>query len=139
METEESTSEIPSTGEKEEEATGTLTLKINGQTVPVTWEENESTAELRCQAAKGDISIRLSPYGGFEQVGSLGRNYSSNDVRQTAKSGDIMLYSSSNIVLFYGSNTWAYTKLGHIELSPGEITALLVGDEVTITITVSSS
>ena len=89
---------------------GVLILQIGGRTIPVTWEENESTAELKRQAAKGNITILLSPYGGFEQVGSLGREYPSSDVRQTAESGDIMLYASSNEVLYYGSNTWAYTK-----------------------------
>ena len=72
---------------------GVLILKIGGRTIPVTWEENESTAELKRQAAKGNITILLSPYGGFEQVSSLGREYPSSDVRQTAESGDIMLYA----------------------------------------------
>lgn len=117
---------------KKEEHMGVLTLQIGGRIIPVTWEENESTAELRRQAAKGNITIPLSPYGGFEQVGSLGREYPSSDVRQTAESGDIMLYASSNVVLYYGSNTWAYTKLGHIDLPADEITALLGGDAVTV-------
>ncbi len=112
---------------------GVLILQIGGRTIPVTWEENESIAELKRQAAKGgNISILLSPYGGFEQVGSLGRTYPASDVRQTAESGDIMLYASSNVVLYYGSNTWAYTKLGHIDLPADEITALLGGDAVTV-------
>ena len=113
---------------------GILTLQIDGRIIPVTWEENESTAELKRQAAKSSITILLSPYGGFEQVGSLGREYPSSDVRQTAESGDIMLYASSNVVLFYGSNAWAYTKLGHIDLPADEMTALLGGDAVTISI-----
>ena len=128
------TSEEPNDSEKAEEHMGVLTLQIGGQTIPVTGEENESTAELRRQAAKGSITIPLSPYGGFEQVGSLGRAYPASDVRQTAESGDIMLYASSNVVLYYGSNTWAYTKLGHIDLPADEMTALLGGDAVTVSI-----
>lgn len=131
-ETDEITSEEPNGSEKKEEHMGVLILKIGGRTIPVTWEENESTAELKRQAAKGNITILLSPYGGFEQVGSLGREYPSSDVRQTAESGDIMLYASSNVVLYYGSNTWAYTKLGHIDLPADEITALLGGYAVTV-------
>lgn len=42
---------------------GILTLQIDGRIIPVTWEENESTAELKRQAAKGNITILLSPYG----------------------------------------------------------------------------
>ena len=66
-------------------------MQIDGRSIPVTWEENESTAELKRQAAKGNITIPLSPYGGFEQVGSLGRAYPASDVRQTAESGGLAL------------------------------------------------
>lgn len=47
---------------------GVLILQIGGRTIPVTWEENESTAELKRQAAKGNITILLSPYGGTEAI-----------------------------------------------------------------------
>lgn len=114
-----------------------LILTINGHPVPVTWEDNESTAELKKQAIKSEITVNMSPYGGFEQVGSLGKVYPSSDVRQTAEAGDIMLYAASNIVLFYGQNTWAYTKLGKLNLSREELIALLENEPVTFVITTS--
>lgn len=77
----------------------------------------------------------MSKYGGFEQVGSLGTTLPSNDERITTSPGDIVLYSSNQIVIFYESNTWAYTKLGHIVLSKSELTELLGEDDVTITLT----
>ncbi|MBR0277886.1 MAG: hypothetical protein IJQ50_05460 [Clostridia bacterium] len=117
-------------GEKE------MIMKIDGQAVPVTWEDNESVAELKKQAEQGTITVGMSQYGGFEQVGSLGRNYPSDDSRITTQNGDIVLYSSSNIVLFYGSNSWAYTRLGKINLSNGEVTELLGNQNVTVTISV---
>lgn len=42
----------------------------------------------------------------------------------TAYSGDIVLYNDKNIVLFYGSNTWSYTSIGHINLPEKEIKEL---------------
>ena len=36
-----------------------------------------------------------------------------------------MLYSGNQIVIFYDSNAWAYTKLGHVELPAEEMTGLL--------------
>ena len=60
-------------------------------------------------------------YGGFEQVGSIGSTLPSADTRITTNPGDIVLYSSNQIVLFYDSNTWSYTKLGHINLSKSEL------------------
>lgn len=114
-----------------------LTLMVNGRGVPVIWEENPSVVELTEAAAQKEIHVEMSMYGGWEQVGSLGRSISRNDVQQTADNGDIMLYSGNQVVLFYGENTWAYTKLGHIDLSTEEVTALLSSGDVSITLAVS--
>lgn len=75
-------------------------------------------------------------YGGFEQVGSLGTSITSADARITTSPGDIVLYSSNQIVIVFDSNTWAYTKLGHINLSKSELTDLLGDGDVTITIAI---
>ena len=64
--------------------------------------------------AKDGLIITMSKYGGFEQVGSLGTTLSSNNERITTSAGDIVLYSSNQLVIFYGSNTWSYTKLGYM-------------------------
>ena len=111
-----------------------MKLLINDVEVPIIWEENDSVAELREDASKGDIIISMSMYSDFEQVGSLGKKYRSNDKQMTVHNGDIVLYNSSNIVLFYGSNTWAYTKLGKMNLSEQEVIDLLANGDVTIKI-----
>lgn len=70
-----------------------------------------------------------------EQVGSIGETLPSNDTNIKTKSGDIMLYSSDQMVIFYGSNSWAYTRLGKItNKSAGELKELLGGDGVTVTV-----
>lgn len=117
-----------------EETEKAMTLTINDQAVPVRWESNESTAALQRQAAQGKITVALSPYGGFEQVGSLGRSYPASDVRLTTQNGDIVLYASDQIVLFYGENTWAYTRLGKIDLPAAEVTRLLTQETITLTL-----
>ena len=115
-----------------------LTMKINGKTVTVEWEDNESVSALREYASESPITIQASLYGGFEQVGSIGRSLPRNDERITTEAGDIVLYSGNQLVVFYGSNTWAYTKLGHIaNKTPSELTALLGNDNVTITISLN--
>ena len=77
----------------------------------------------------------MSMYGGFEQVGSLGQSLPRNDVQTTTSAGDIVLYSGNQIVVFYGSNSWAYTRLGRIsDKTAEELTALLGNGDVTITI-----
>ena len=110
-----------------------LILKIDGETVPVEWEDNESVAALREMAADG-LEINTSRYGGFEQVGDIGTSLPRNDKDITTDAGDIMLYAGSNIVLFYGSNSWAYTRLGKIDLPEKEIKDLLGKSGVMITL-----
>ena len=112
---------------KKKEATD-MKLSINGTELIVAWEDNESVKALRSLAAEGPLTVSLSRYGGFEQVGSLGTTLPTNDVQTTTEPGDIVLYSGNQIVIFYGSNSWAYTRLGHIQrLSNRELVELLGG------------
>jgi hypothetical protein len=112
-----------------------LTLSINGQTVDAQWEDNEAVAALKQAAGQSPLNISMSKYGGFEQVGSLKMTLPSNDEQITTSPGDIILYSGNQIVLFYGSNTWAYTRLGKITgKTQAELTDLLSNGDVTITI-----
>ena len=115
-------------------ATDSMILKIGDKEVPVVWEDNASVKELKALAEKG-LSIKLSKYGDFEQFGSIGQTIKSDDKQITTSPGDIVLYSGDKIVLFYGSNTWAYTKLGKIGLSEKELKDLLSNGDVTITLT----
>lgn len=119
---------------KEDETTNMeLTLKINDIEVDVIWTDNDSVRALK-NLAKDGLTINMSKYGGFEQVGSIGSTLPSSDTRITTNPGDIVLYSSNQIVIFYDSNTWSYTKIGHINLSKSELIDLL-GDEDVVTLT----
>ena len=59
---------------EEEPAVKTLTMKIGSTTVTVDWEDNESVAALRELVKDKPLTVQMSMYGGFEQVGSLGRS-----------------------------------------------------------------
>ena len=121
--------------ESEEEAS-MMQMKIGDTPVTVAWEENESVAALKELAANG-LTIQMSMYGGFEQVGSIGQRLPSHDVQTSTSSGDIVLYSSNQLVVFYGSNSWAYTRLGHItDKSMEEMRELLSNGNVNITLTI---
>lgn len=115
-----------------------LTLSVDGTQLRVKWENNSSVSALKELAAGGNLTIKAHQYGGFEQVGSLPQRIESNDVHMTAKPGDIMLYSSNSVVVYYGTNTWSYTKLGHIEnLSEAQLQELLSGETVSLTFSLS--
>ena len=122
-----------STTKEDETETMKLTLKIHDLEVDVIWADNDSVKALK-NLAKDGLTINMSKYGGFEQVGSIGSTLPSSDTRITTNPGDIVLYSSNQIVLFYDSNTWSYTKLGHINLSKSELTDLLGDEDVVVTI-----
>ena len=110
-----------------------LVLKIDKTIVDVNWMDNDSVKELK-KLAKDGLTIELHKYSTFEQVGSLPNSIKSSDTNITTTPGDIVLYSSNQIVLFYGSNTWDYTKLGHINLTKNELVDLLADEDVTITL-----
>ena len=112
-----------------------LTMTIDGTAVSVDWEENEAVEALRALAAEAPLSIEMSGYGGFEQVGPIGARLPRNDAQTTTAAGDLVLYEGSQLVVFYGSNSWAYTRLGHIaDKTPQELTALLARSGVTVTL-----
>ncbi len=113
-----------------------MKMRIGDTPVKVAWENNESVEALKVLAQNG-VTIRMSMYGRFEQVGPIGQRLPSHDRQTTTSAGDIVLYSSSQMVIFYGSNSWAYTRLGHIvDKSPEEMRELLGQEDVTITISV---
>lgn len=112
-----------------------MQLWINNTRVPVIWEDNSAVQELKLQIQAEPIVVNMSMYGGNEQVGWLGKRFSSADCQTTTRNGDILLYSSDQIVVFYGSNTWAYTRLGRIDLPEETVTALLSRGDVTLTLT----
>ena len=112
-----------------------LQMKIGGTAVRVNWENNRSVEALKALCENGPLVIQMSMYGGFEQVGPIGSRLPSDDVQTTTAAGDIVLYSSNQIVVFYGSNSWAYTRLGHItDRDAAGMAALLGNGNVTITI-----
>ena len=123
----------PDTTTEDDTMNKTLTLKIDNTEVDVFWLDNDSVKALK-QLAKDGLTIDLEMYGDMEQFGSLGSTLPSSDTNLSANAGDIMLYQSNKIVLFYGSNTYSYTKLGHINLSKSELTELLGDENVTITL-----
>ena len=124
------------TEETSDERTDTgMKMYINDKEIPVTWENNPSVSALRSNLQAGDIVVSMSMYSNNEQVGPLDKSYPSNDVQTTTNNGDIVLYRSDQIVLFYGSNSWAYTRLGKMDLSENEVVNLLSNGDVSIRLT----
>ena len=139
---EQADAEEPATEETgtEEVKAKMLRMMIGNTAVAVDWENNESVEALKAQCENEPLVIQMSMYGGFEQVGFIGSRLPSNDAQTTTSAGDIVLYSSNQIVVFYGSNSWAYTKLGHItDQDASGMASLLSNGNVTITISMEDA
>ena len=117
------------------EQTSALQMTIGNTPASVDWEDNAAVQALTELCRNHPLTIQMSMYGGFEQVGSIGTDLPQNDVQTTTSSGDIVLYSGNQMVVFYGSNSWEYTRLGRItDKTQAELTELLSNGNVTITL-----
>lgn len=117
--------------EKENEVN--MRIAIGDHILTVWLADNESTAELKALLANGPVTLPAFNYGGFEKVSPLGTRLSSQDEYTVAQPSDVMLYAGSNIVLFHGSNSWEYTRLGWID-EMTNLSGILSGNENKITL-----
>ena len=109
-----------------------MSVTIGEQSFAATLEDNAATRELVKMMEEEPISINMDDYSGFEKVGSLGKSLATDNQQITTQAGDIVLYSGNQIVMFYGSNSWSYTKIGKIDdlsgwedaLGNGSVTAV---------------
>ena len=117
-----------------------LYITIDGKTLSVELVDNIATQTLVTALQEGDITYEAHDYGGFEKVGALGRSLPTNDTQTTTQAGDVILYSGNQIVLFYGSNSWSYTRLGRMEYSSqAELESFLKAGQGNVTVKLSLS
>lgn len=131
-------SEIPSAPaitEETEKNMRKIKITVNEETFSATLNDNEAA---RAFAEMLPLTLDMSDYSGFEKVGSLGTSLPTSNQQTTTQSGDIVLYNGNQIVIFYGSNSWSYTRLGKIDdlsgweeaLGSGDVTVIFSSDEV---------
>jgi hypothetical protein len=113
-------------------------ITIGGQTQSVTLVDNAATRALLEKLRQATVTVTLNSSGGFEIWGALGFSLPTSNQQMTAQPGDVILYNGSNICLFYGSNSWSYTRLGKIDgLSESELRTFLKAGESNISVTLS--
>lgn len=105
-----------------------MNVEVNGTVFTAVLENNGAADALVEMMKDQPVTIQMRDYAGFEKVGPLGQNLPASDSRTTTQAGDIVLYQGNQIVIFYGSNTWSYTRLGKIEDLSGWEEALGRGD-----------
>ena len=115
-------------------------ITIDGQAQAVTLVDNQATKTLVEKLQQAPVTVTLSSSGGFEIWGALGFSLPTSNEQINAQPGDVILYNGSNICIFYGTNSWSYTRLGKIDgLSESELRTFLKAGEGNITVTLSLS
>ena len=118
--------------EMEKKSEMKMNVQIGEKSFTATLEENAAVQEFVEMMKEGPVTINMDDYSGFEKVGSLGKSLTTSNQQTTTTAGDIVLYSGNQIVMFYGSNSWSYTRIGRIDnlsgweeaLGSGSITAV---------------
>lgn len=121
--------------ETEEKKEVKLNVQIGGTTFYATLEKNSAVDAFVEMMQQDPVVINMSDYSRFEKVGSLGQSLPSSNSQITTQSGDIVLYNGNQIVIFYGSNSWSYTRIGKIDDLSGWAEVLGTGD-VTVTFSI---
>lgn len=116
----------------------TIQITISGKTLPLKLDDNVATRALVAALREASLTYEADDYGGFEKVGEMGRSLPSEDRQISTSPGDVVLYNSSHIVLFYGSNSWSYTLLGKIQYGTlDELKSFLKAGDGKISVTLS--
>jgi len=114
-----------------------IRVTVGSSSFIVNLEDNETAKALREMLADEDLTISASNYGGFEKVCQLGKTLPREDKQITTEAGDVMLYSGNQIVFFYGTNSWSYTRIGKVEASSiEELESVLSGSETEVILSI---
>lgn len=120
----------PEAGSSQEEAM--LKITVGDYELLATFEDNSSAEEFKQLLAQGPVTVEMDDYGGFEKVGSLGTTLTRNDRQITTEPGDVILYQGNQLTIYYGTNTWSFTRLARID-DPTDLREKLGDGTVSVT------
>lgn len=111
---------------------------VGDNKIKVELSQNVATNALIERLKDGNITYTARDYGGFEKVGNIGISLPTSDTVIQAGAGDVMLYQGNQIVVFYGSNRYSYTRIGRINgYSTAQLRSVLSVDNGDVLITLS--
>ena len=113
-------------------------ITIGEETHTVTMEDNVGTRALMAALQADNITYTADDYGNFEKVGYVGQSFPTDNHQIATSAGDLVLYNGDNICIFYGSNSWSYTRIGKLDnLSAEEVRQFVKAGEGEVSITLS--
>ena len=112
----------------------TMKITAGDTTFTATFADNSSAEALKELLAEGPLTINMSDYASMEKVGPIGTSLPRNDEQITTGAGDIILYQGNSLVIYYGTNSWNFTRIGKIHDVTQEQLLEAFGDgDVTVT------
>lgn len=112
-----------------------MKLTVGEHELFATMENNTSAQALKKLLERGPITIKMRDYGGMEKVGMLGKGLPTNNERISTQPGDLILFMGSSFVIYYDTNHWNFTRLGHIQdVTQKELMDILGDGNVTVTL-----
>lgn len=97
-----------------EEEQKQMNLYIQGKQLKVELTQNSSVTALVELLKKGDITYTATDYGDFEKMGNIGYSLPQNNTPIDTVPGDVILYQGTSLCLYYGNNSWSFTRIGRI-------------------------
>lgn len=123
---------------QDNETSTIMNIIVNNKVLEVSLANNAATRALRQRLQNSSVTYSSSSYGNFETVGNIGFSLPTNNTNITTEAGDVILYQGNQICIFYGSNTWSYTRIGRItNASQTELRDLLSSGTVNITLSLA--
>ena len=113
-----------------------LKLTVGDYEFTATFADNPSAEEFRELLAQGPVTVTMENYGGFEKVGPLGTTLTRSDEQITTEPGDVILYQGNQITIYYGTNSWNFTRLARID-DPTDLQEKLGAGTVQVTFSLS--
>ncbi|HEY9262711.1 cyclophilin-like fold protein [Chitinophaga sp.] len=105
-----------------------INIKVGSKVFAATLFDNSSAKAFKEMLP---LTINMTELNGNEKYGDLSKSLPINSVNPgTIKNGDLMLYGSNTLVLFYKSffTSYRYTKLGTVDDATGLALALGSGN-----------
>lgn len=117
-----------------------IVFTIGETELTATLADNSATQALTEKLKTAPITINMSDYGGWEKVGGFGFSLPTSNSHFTAQPCEFVLYQGDQLVIFYDSNSWSYTRLGKFDnITQAELKDILGSGNVTVTISLAEN
>lgn len=111
-------------------------IYVNDDKLEIKLENNSTVDDLVGLLKQGNITYTAYA-NGFEIYGDIGHSLTTNNTQITSEVGDVLLWAGSNICIFFGNNSYSYTRIGKIEGYTADALRAILAKSSTVQVTIS--